>query len=101
MTCKDCMHYEVCIRRQNSISLDPMKCGYKCPEFKNKADFAEVRRGEWIKNKPNPEAMKAFHEMGIGKAMSEKSIYFTCSCCGSWGTPTNKFCGTCGAKMEG
>lgn len=42
MTCKDCMHYEVCIRRQNSISLDPMKCGYKCPEFKNKADFVEL-----------------------------------------------------------
>lgn len=42
MSCKECMHYEVCIRRQNSISLNPMKCGYKCPEFKNKADFVDL-----------------------------------------------------------
>ena len=42
MTCKDCVHYEVCNKRQNSISLDPMKCGYKCPDFKNKANFVEL-----------------------------------------------------------
>lgn len=42
MTCKDCVHYKVCVKRQNSISLDPMKCGYKCPDFINKAKFVEL-----------------------------------------------------------
>lgn len=46
-TCKDCIHWAVCGRREKSISLDPMKSGYKCPDFKNKADVAEVKRGHW------------------------------------------------------
>ena len=45
-TCKDCIHWAVCGRREKSISLDPMKSGYKCPDFKNKADVQEVKHGE-------------------------------------------------------
>lgn len=42
MTCKDCIHYEICNKRKNSISLDPMGCGYKCPDFKDKSRFIEL-----------------------------------------------------------
>ncbi len=92
MTCKDCMHYEVCIRRQNSISLDPMKSGYKCPEFKNKADFAEVRRGKWER-----------------PVLINGHWYRRCTSClydSAHGAYDNKeftpaFCSNCGAKMEG
>ena len=93
MTCKDCMHYEVCIRRQNSISLDPMKCGYKCPEFKNKADFVEVKCGKWV----------LYARDIVGKA-------FICSLCGNVEVTEDfetspidnncNYCSKCGAKME-
>ena len=59
-----------------------------------------VVHGEWVKNKQNPEVMKKFHEMGIGKGMGVNSIYWTCSECGSWGTPTSNFCSNCGADMR-
>lgn len=94
MTCKDCMHYEVCIRRKTSISLDPMKSGYKCPEFKNKADFSEVKRGEWV----------LFSRDIAGRA-------FICSLCGNVEVTEDfetsplendcNYCSKCGAKMEG
>ena len=59
-----------------------------------------VVHGEWVKNKQNPEVMKKVHEMGIGKGMGVNSIYWTCSECGSWGTPTSNFCSNCGADMR-
>lgn len=65
------------------------------------ADVVEVKHGEWIRNECNIEKMKEFHEKGIALSMSEKSIFYTCSCCGSWGTLTQKHCSECGAKMDG
>ena len=64
-------------------------------------DVVEVKHGYWVKNAPNPEAMKSLHELGIAKAMRENSIYWTCSCCGKWGFPYSKYCSECGAKMDG
>lgn len=63
-------------------------------------DVVEVVHGYWVKNAPNPEAMKSFHELGIAKAMRENSIYWTCSCCNEWGFPYSKYCSNCGAKMN-
>ena len=40
MTCKDCISYEVCENGQ--LFETP------CIHHKNKADFVEVRHGEWI-----------------------------------------------------
>ena len=65
------------------------------------ADVVEVKHGEWIRNECNIEKMKEFHEKGIALSMSEKSIFYTCSYCGSWGTLTQKHCSECGAKMDG
>lgn len=65
------------------------------------ADVVEVKHGEWIRHKPNTEQMKKFHDLGIGKALSINSIYWTCSCCDSWGTPRYNYCQNCGADMRG
>jgi hypothetical protein len=65
------------------------------------ADVVEVRHGAWIKKKPDEEAMKEFHDMGLGKGMGVNSIYWTCSVCENWGTPNHKYCSSCGAKMKG
>lgn len=64
------------------------------------ADVVEVKHGYWIEHSPDVAAMRAFHKLGIGKGMSEKSIFWTCSCCDSWGTLTQNFCSNCGAKMD-
>ena len=64
-------------------------------------DVEEVRHGEWRRNEPNPEQMKEFHKIGLGAAIALSSIFWTCSCCGTWGTPRYKYCPNCGAKMDG
>lgn len=53
-----------------------------------------------MQNKPDVERLRAFHKMGLGKALKETSIFYTCSCCGMCGTPTHKYCSECGAKMD-
>lgn len=73
----------------------------KLKEKQAKAEAAEVKHGEWIKHKPDPEAIKKWHALGIAKGMSENSIFWTCSCCKEWGTPAHKYCSQCGAKMDG
>lgn len=83
-TCKDCIHWAVCGRRAKSISLDPMKSGYKCPDFKNKADVAEVKRGKWIKT-----------------PYSEKDGDSHCSECSHFDWSDCDYCSYCGARMDG
>ena len=41
-TCKNCLHHDVCHKRKESVSLDPMKCGYKCPDFKDRTPCIEL-----------------------------------------------------------
>ncbi len=77
------------------------KCFTALTKGQPTADVAEVKHGRWIRNECNIEKMKEFHKKGIALSMSEKSIFYTCSCCGSWGTLTQKHCSECGAKMDG
>lgn len=94
--CKDCNNYNEIKCRACNID-DTIDFIEDAPVV----DAVEVVHGEWIKNEPNTEAMREWHKHGIGKAMSEKSIYWTCSRCGRWGTPSLKYCPNCGAKMDG
>ena len=97
MTCKDCVHYDVCKKHyneENSALPDLFDLWLRpeiCSDFKNKADFVEVRHGHWIKNgKP--------HDYDI-----------TCSLCGDvneYGLENEeelnyyRYCANCGAKMD-
>jgi hypothetical protein len=45
MTCKDCIHYDVCVIVENSTNKDEdYYTEYGCNDFKNKADCMEVVR---------------------------------------------------------
>ena len=48
MTCKDCVHYAVC--EDARLFDNYVVCDVICDHFKNKADFVEVKHGEWIEN---------------------------------------------------
>ena len=87
MNCKDCIHNEVCYRREvcNDIEEQIIKLG--CMDFIARADVVEVRRGKWIEN----------------------SCYNICSVCEkyvhAWNDDGNlqefAYCPHCGAKMDG
>lgn len=101
MTCYDCIHCGACSDAGDpgiSYLKDDVS---KCKHFKHKDAFTEVKHGEWVRNEPNPKLMKEFHDMGIGKAMTKNSIYWTCSCCGTLGNPHYEYCPHCSAIMDG
>lgn len=97
MTCKDCIYEPQCILRisygmgdNDDKPLTDME--KRCKPFKNKADYAEVKHGEWIKDNK-----------------IKSPIYFNCSLCGN---TTDKdshgnyigitpYCSMCGAEMDG
>ena len=93
MTCEDCIHNEVCYRREvcNDIEEHIKKLG--CMDFIARADVQEIKHGEW----------KSFH--------SEDTLYgsYYCSACGHGQdigmiislTTEFKYCPNCGAKMDG
>lgn len=63
-------------------------------------DTEPVIHAHWVRHTPDVKAMKTFHKKRIGLAMSEKSIFWTCSNCNCWGTLNQKRCSECGAKMD-
>ena len=46
MTCKDCVHCNVC---GYHIDEETFMTTEECSHFKNKVDFVEVKHGEWEK----------------------------------------------------
>ena len=100
MTCKDCIHYDVCeITLTDESFTDDTPQELRdifypkgCKHFRNKADYAEVKHGKWI-----------VKEFGLTHC---KTV--SCSICGYWenkGPAWNISCGShqycphCGAKM--
>lgn len=82
-TCKDCIHYQMC----HSVDIEA-----PCVAFKNKADYAEVKHGEWI------HSSRGFDVSGD----------YECSICHSpsgikhfYNGSRYLFCPDCGAKMDG
>ena len=89
MTCKDCIHYEICqiMSEQYGISKVPScQCGF----FKPSADVVEVRHGHWIE-KPNPWGQDGSHTYICSECNERISVL---------GTPL-RYCPFCGAKMDG
>lgn len=99
--CGDCIHFESCsVWNEKFIALR-IKRQSVCEHFKNKADFVEVKHGHFIRNERNIPKMKEFHINGYALSMNEKSIFYTCSCCGSWCGLHQNYCSECGAEMCG
>lgn len=90
MTCKDCVHYDVC----KEYLIECAECGEAerilnpCAKFKNKSDFVEVKHGEW-------------HNVYMS---SPSSFVGTCSeCKRSSDIPPPeqaRYCPRCGADMR-
>ncbi len=81
-TCKDCVHIDVCTFR------NPAEDEITCAEFKNKADYAEVKHGYWFEV-----------DSDVGWSVDG------CSVCGEqhcFYEEENKanYCPHCGAKMN-
>ena len=88
-TCNNCIHSSVCTP-YNTPNDEYPNIG-DCPHFKDKADYVEVKYGEW----------KEVNQTGIGV----RHIRYTtkqCSICGYWnGRKKTNFCPNCGANMKG
>ena len=90
MTCKDCIHNEVCHMREiyNDIEEHIKKLG--CIDFIARADVQEIKHGEW---------KLCYEDWRMQIAGDE------CSACGfqHYGTCISHYhyCPNCGAKMDG
>ncbi len=82
-TCKDCLHYEVCKLKHRKYFAEETNAECLCKQFKNKADYALVKHGKWVKDRNKR----------------------TCSICGFLylenGKTTFNCCPNCGANMKG
>lgn len=87
-TCKDCIHFEVCDSGRHIGEYEIDDGVYsdgvenECLTFKNKADYAEVKHGEWKAS-----------VMGTGAPH--------CSVCNGVAPSRYIYCPHCGAKMDG
>ena len=81
-TCYECLHNEAC-SDIGEAGISHLKDGEeKCDHFKNKADFEEVKHGEWKKRGNEKECSAC------------KFIYYS-------NNDEFNFCPNCGAKMDG
>lgn len=118
MTCKDCIHRELCADYVSSLAkvqnadvkyisqwLDEIEgkrnqTDNECEHFADRSRFVELQTAHWIRHSPDKNIMREFHKQGIGRGMGENSIFWTCSNCESWGNLSFKYCPSCGAKIE-
>lgn len=96
MTCKDCIHYDICATFNTNIPELYEGIERGCEGFQNKVDIQEVKRGKWI--------FKGVHVSGFA---------FKCSICGRYMFAYEEQCKTaedliknfpfchCGARMDG
>ena len=116
-SCKDCVHVEVCKDFISSLieGLELDKSDVElinkelnqddadkgaCDHFLDRSRFVELPTARKIKHTPDIDKMREFHKLGLGKGMSERSIFWTCSNCKVWVSLAHKFCPNCGAKFE-
>jgi NADH pyrophosphatase NudC (nudix superfamily) len=101
-TCENCIHYKACKATYEELTGDSGTGGNAeyCKYFKDRSNFIELKLAQWVKHKPDIEKMQEFHRLGIGKAMGENSIFWTCSNCNGWVSLSYQYCPHCGAKMK-
>lgn len=91
MTYKDCVHYEACKDMYGGYSCYFNDCNFApgCIDvglFKNKADFVDVKHGEWEHVYGNTYRCSECHSPAIVNIFHESSL--------------SKFCPHCGADMK-
>ena len=90
MTCKDCIHNEVCHRREVYNNIEEQIKELGCMDFVARADVQEIKHGEW---------KLCYEDWRMQIAGDE------CSACGfqHYGTCISHYhyCPNCGAKMDG
>lgn len=85
MTCKDCIHTDVCRLPFNKSEVE---FAHVCHHFKNKADFVEVKHGEWVRQKGRPEAICSECGREVVYQIIDNKWWF------------ENFCPHCGADMR-
>lgn len=80
-TCKDCLHYEVCVRFDRIVDF-PVDDGV-CLEFEYKTKYVEQKRGRWVR-----------YPHGSGIYCSE------CKRKRRYKDERDNYCPNCGAKMD-
>ena len=85
MACDDCIHDGVCYLQEVTNDTDEYVKEFGCDDFKNKADFEEVKHGKW-----------SLKHLCAGH-------YWECSECEfkNCVMPRTNYCPNCGAKMDG
>lgn len=78
-TCKDCIHYDICICHLTG------KENEKCAQFLNKADVVRVKHGHWEPYGINPNGV-------IGN--------YHCTVCKGTSLKDSDYCPNCGAVMD-
>lgn len=92
MTCKDCIHYNVCVIVEHRVDEDEDHLSeFGCEDFINKNDVVEVVHASWVERK------EIFYEsegqvdaIGCSNCGKSQRIYYR-----------TKYCPNCGAKMDG
>lgn len=98
MTCKDCVHYEVCedafLKRRIEVGEFRL-CD--CDNFIPKSRFVKVKHGEWIEREIERQ------EWEKGCFIFHRHTVYTCSVCNTSivGLKNMSYCPYCGAKMDG
>ena len=106
MTCKDCIHFKVCAVKGKHANYKvnngkQIIISYENPVKCKRYGVNEHKTALWERHSPDVEKMREFHKLGIGKAMGERSVFWTCSNCKNWGTPAYEYCPSCGIKIVG
>lgn len=95
MTCKECVHGDVCVHKRELNYFDVnYRC--KCPDFINKADVAEVRHGKWLNfygEWSTAECDQCGECYEVSPDEEPKEEYFKAF------KQAYKYCPDCGAKM--
>ena len=100
--CADKEHFAYVIKRRSGRKAYHRnyffckRCGKRITPFA----WRISKSARKIKHTPDVEKMREFHKLGLGKGMSERSIFWTCSNCEMWTSLAHKFCPNCGAKFE-
>ena len=50
MTCKDCIHNEVCYMRETCNDIEEQIKEFGCMDFISRADVQKIKHGKWIEN---------------------------------------------------